>query len=429
MIELFSDSVGEVDPEVAEALEAEVGRQENNIELIASENFVSRAVLEAAGSVMTNKYAEGYPGKRYYGGCENMDTVENLAIKRACELFDCEYANVQSHSGSGANMATYMALIEPGDTIMSMDLSHGGHLSHGAPVSFSGKLYDIAHYRVSEESEVIEPEELFRVAEECDPDIVLAGYSAYPREIPFDVFREVADKHDAYFVVDIAHIAGLVATGHHSSPFPEADVVTSTTHKTLRGARGGLILTNNGEIAEKIDKTIFPGTQGGPLMHQIAAKAVAFKEALKPEFSDYQEQIKKNAVRFGEELSDRNFHIVSGGTDNHLLLVNLNPKKITGKKAENILDEVGITANKNTVPGETRSPFITSGIRLGTPAVTTRGMKEDEMARIAELIDRVVSNPDDADEHRAVAREVSELTAKFPLYPFIEEGFAAAGIS
>ncbi len=426
---MFTEPVEKVDPKVAEALGEEVKRQENNIELIASENFVSRAVLEAAGSVMTNKYAEGYPGKRYYGGCENMDTVEQLAIDRACELFDCEFANVQPHSGSGANMATYMALIEPGDKILSMDLSHGGHLSHGAPVSFSGKLYDVEHYGVNEETEVIEAADLFASAEQADPDLIVAGYSAYPREIPFETFREVADRHNAYLVVDIAHIAGLVATGNHSNPFPEADVVTSTTHKTLRGARGGLILTNDEDLAEKIDSAIFPGIQGGPLMHLIAAKAVAFKEALSEDFIEYQQQIKKNAVRLGKELDERGFHIVSGGTDNHLLLVNLNPKEITGKKAENILDEVGITANKNTVPGETRSPFVTSGIRLGTPAVTTRGMEEPQMEEIADLIDRIVSNPEDIEIHARVEEEVSQLTAEFPLYPFIEErGLVAAGM-
>jgi len=426
---MFDKSIEKTDPEVAEAIGEEVKRQENNIELIASENFVSRGVLEAAGSVMTNKYAEGYPEQRYYGGCENMDTVEQLAIDRACELFDCEYANVQPHSGSGANMATYMALIETGDTILSMDLSHGGHLSHGAPVSFSGKWYDVHHYGVNEETEVIEPDELRQSARKAAPDLIVAGYSAYPREIPFDIFREIADEHDAYLVVDIAHIAGLVAAGEHSSPFPESDVVTTTTHKTLRGGRGGMILTNDGELAKKIDKAIFPGIQGGPLMHLIASKAVALKEALQPEFKQYQGQVKKNARRLGAELSERGFHIVSEGTDNHLLLVNLNPKDITGKKAEEILDEVGITTNKNTVPGETRSPFVTSGIRLGTPAVTTRGMKEDEMEAIAELIDRVVSNPDDTATHRRIQEEVSRLTERFPLYPFLDEqGLAVAGI-
>ncbi len=426
---MFDESVETVDHEVAEALKKEVARQENNIELIASENFASRAVLETAGSVMTNKYAEGYPGKRYYGGCENMDTVERLAIDRACELFNCKYANVQAHSGSGANMAAYMALINPGDKILSMDLSHGGHLSHGAPVSFSGQLYEVAHYGVNEKSERIEAEEVIEAAEKFNPDLIVAGYSAYPREIPFDLFREVADAHDAFLVVDIAHIAGLVAAGHHSSPFPQADVVTSTTHKTLRGPRGGLILTNDQDIADKINKKIFPGIQGGPLMHQVAAKAVAFKEAMTEEFADYQKQVISNAIRLGEVLDDRGFHIVSGGTDNHLLLVNLVPKNITGKLAEKILDEVGITANKNTVPGETESPFVTSGVRLGTPAVTTRGMKEAEMEKIGELIDRVVSNPEDTKAHKMVKVEVSKLTAEFPLYPFIEgSGYSAVGI-
>ncbi len=426
---MFEQSLSEVDSDVAGAIGSEVERQENNIELIASENFVSRAVLEAAGSVMTNKYAEGYPRKRYYGGCENMDTVEQLAIDRVCELFGCKFANVQAHSGSGANMAAYMATIDIGDTILSMDLSHGGHLSHGAPVSFSGKWYKVKHYRVNEETEVIEPDELRAAAEEADPDVIVAGFSAYPREIPFNVFREIADKHNAYLIVDIAHIAGLVAAGEHSDPFPAADIVTSTTHKTLRGPRGGLILTNDEELATRINKAIFPGLQGGPLMHLIAAKAVAFKEALRPQFKNYQKQVKKNAIKLGKELAGKGFHIVSGGTDNHLLLVNLTPKNITGKKAEAILDEVGITANKNTVPGETESPFVTSGIRLGTPAVTTRGMKEAEMEIIADLINRVISNPDNKKIHAEVRKEVSQLTERFPLYPFIEEkGLVAAGI-
>lgn len=423
---MFDEPLDDVDPDVADAISSEVERQEEGIELIASENFVSRAVLEAAGSVMTNKYAEGYPEQRYYGGCENMDTVEQLAIDRACELFDCEYANVQPHSGSGANMATYMSLIEPGDTIMSMDLTNGGHLSHGAPVNFSGQLYDIAHYKVNEETEVIEPDDLRETAKEADPDIVLAGYSAYPREIPFDVFAEIAEEFDAYFVVDIAHIAGLVAKDEHPNPFPQADVVTTTTHKTLRGARGGMIMTNDGDIAETIDKKIFPGTQGGPLMHIIAGKAVAFKEALQPEFKEYQAQIKRNAKRLGEALDERGYHIVSGGTDTHLILVNLKPKGLTGKEAEEALDAVNITTNKNTVPGETESPFVTSGVRLGTPAVTTRGMDEDAMEEIAELIDRVLTNLDSESVMDEVARDVKDLMAQYPLYPFIEEKGLAA---
>lgn len=358
-----------------------------------------------------------------------MDTVESLAIDRACELFDCEFANVQPHSGSQANMATYMALIEPGDTIMSMDLTNGGHLTHGAPVNFSGKLYDIAHYEVDEESEIIEPDHLRSVAEESNPDIVLAGYSAYPREIPFEVFAEIADRHDAYFVVDIAHIAGLVAKDEHPNPFPQADVVTTTTHKTLRGARGGLILTNDEELSDEIDSQIFPGIQGGPLMHVVAAKAVAFKEALQPEFKDYQKQIKKNAKTLAQELDERGYHIVSGGTDNHLLLVNLKSKGLTGKEAEEALDEVTITTNKNTVPGETESPFVTSGIRLGTPALTTRGMEEDAMIRVAELIDKTLSNIDSSEVYDEVRQQVKELTESYPLYPFIrDQGLAASRI-
>jgi glycine hydroxymethyltransferase len=429
---MFDEPIQETDPKIAEAIQDEVQRQEEGLELIASENFVSRAVLEAAGSVLTNKYAEGYPDARYYGGCENMDTVESLAIDRACELFDCEYANVQPHAGSQANMATYMALIEPGDTIMSMDLTNGGHLTHGAPVNFSGQLYDIAHYKVDEESEVIEEDHLREVAAEAEPDIVLAGYSAYPREIPFEVFADIADEHDAYFVVDVAHIAGLIAKGVHPSPFPEADVVTTTTHKTLRGARGGLILTNQEELIDEINSQIFPGIQGGPLMHIIAAKAVAFKEALQPDFEDYQIQLRDNARKLGDELDERGYHIVSGGTDTHLLLVDLRPKGLTGKQAEEALDEVNITTNKNTVPGETESPFVTSGIRLGTPALTTRGMEEDAMVEVADLIDRVLSNLDDPEIDTIkddVRNDVRELTEEYPLYPFIrDEGFAATGL-
>ncbi len=422
---MFEGSLKDVDPEVAAAISDEVKRQENGLELIASENFVGRSVLEAAGSVMTNKYAEGYPGERYYGGCENMDRVEQLAIDRACELFDCEFANVQPHSGSGANMATYMSLVDPGATIMSMDLTHGGHLSHGASVNFSGQLYDVHHYRVDEESEVIEPDQVRARAREVDPDIIVAGYSAYPREIPCELFGEVAREHDSHLVVDIAHVAGLVATGEHPSPFPHADVVTSTTHKTLRGARGGLILTNQKELADAIDSTIFPGIQGGPLMHVIAAKAVSFRMALEPSFAEYQAQIKRNARRLGAELEDRGYHLVSGGTDTHLILLNVKSSGLTGKEAENRLEWVDITTNKNTVPGETESPFVTSGLRLGTPAVTTRGMGEDEMETIAALIDRVLSPDEDPGPMDDVQREVQALADQFPLYSFLEEsGYA-----
>lgn len=422
---MFDRSLTEVDPEVARAISAEVRRQETGLELIASENFVGRPVLEAAGSVMTNKYAEGYPGARYYGGCRNMDTVEQLAIDRACELFDCDYANVQAHSGSGANMATYMALLDPGGTILSMDLTHGGHLSHGAAVNFSGQLYDVHHYRVDEETEVIQPDRLRARAEEVDPDLIVAGFSAYPREIPAELFGEVADRHDAYLVVDIAHVAGLVATGEHPSPFPHADVVTSTTHKTLRGARGGLILTNQEDLADAIDSMIFPGIQGGPLMHVIAAKAVSFKMALHPSFADYQNQIKRNARRLASELDDRGYHVVSGGTDTHLVLLNVKSSGLTGKEAEQRLDRVEITTNKNTVPGETESPFVTSGLRLGTPAVTTRGMEEPEMETIAELIHRMLEPEADPGSPEDVKRDVEALTDRFPLYPFLEErGYA-----
>lgn len=417
----FEQPLGEVDGTVHDIIQDEVQRQEEGLELIASENFASRAVMEAAGSVMTNKYAEGYPGKRYYGGCENMDRVENKAIERARDLFGCDYVNVQPHSGSGANMATYMALIDPGDTILSMKLDHGGHLSHGAPINFSGRLYDVHHYGVDQEEEVITAEKVENEAAEADPDVIVAGFSAYPREIPFELFRRVADQHDAYLVVDIAHIAGLVATDQHPDPFPQADVVTTTTHKTLRGPRGGMILTNDEELAGEIDSRIFPGTQGGPLMHLIAAKAVAFKEAQQPEFTAYQRQIIENAQALASALDDRGYHIVSGGTDNHLMLVDLRPKDLTGKEAEESLDKVNITTNKNTIPGDPESPFVTSGLRLGSPALTTRGMKEPEMERVAELIDQTLTSDDLAGELETIREEVRELAQEFPLYPFLQE--------
>ncbi len=416
----FEQPLHEVDGIVNDIIADEVSRQEEGVELIASENFASRAVLQAAGSVMTNKYAEGYPGKRYYGGCENMDRVESKAIERARDLFGCEFVNVQPHSGSQANMATYMSLIEPGATLLSMRLDHGGHLTHGSPVNFSGKLYDVHHYGVDPESEVITREELSARAAEAEPDVIVAGYSAYPREIPFGWFRELADEYDAYLVVDIAHIAGLVAVGEHPDPFPEADVVTTTTHKTLRGPRGGMIMTQDEELAEGINKMIFPGTQGGPLMHLIAAKAVAFKEAQQPEFRTYQRQVKQNAEALAEALDDRGYHIVSGGTDNHLMLVDLQPKNLTGKEAEERLDRVQITTNKNTVPGDPESPFVTSGLRLGTPAVTTRGMKEPQMERIAELIDETLTESDLDSREDDLRSQVRDLTSDFPLYPFLE---------
>ena len=410
------DFLKKTDPEIAKALEDEAVRQEYGIELIASENFVSRAVMEAAGSVMTNKYAEGYPGKRYYGGCQIVDIAENLAINRAKELFNVEYVNVQAHSGSQANMAVYMSLINPGDTILGMDLSHGGHLTHGAKVNFSGKIYKVVSYGVSAETECIDYEEVRKIAIENKPKVIVAGGSAYSRTLDFKKFREIADEVGAYLMVDMAHIAGLVATGQHPSPVPYAQIVTTTTHKTLRGPRGGLIMTNDEEIAKKIDKMIFPGIQGGPLMHIIAAKAVALKEALAPEYKEYQAQVVKNAKVLAGELSNKGFRIVSGGTDNHLMLVDLTPKGITGKAAEEALVKAEITLNKNGVPFDKEKPFVTSGIRIGTPSVTTRGMKEPEMKIIAELITKVLENMDNDSVINEVKAEVKKLATKFPLY-------------
>lgn len=404
------------DPEIAKALEAEEQRQEYGIELIASENFVSKAVMEAAGSVMTNKYAEGYPGKRYYGGCQIVDIAEDLAINRAKELFGAAYVNVQPHSGSQANMGVYMSLINPGDTILGMNLSHGGHLTHGAKVNFSGKIYNAVSYGVSEGTEVIDYEEVRRIALECKPKIIVAGGSAYPRILDFPKFRAIADEVGAYLMVDMAHIAGLVAAGVHPSPMPYSHIVTTTTHKTLRGPRGGMILTNDEEIAKKIDKMIFPGIQGGPLMHIIAAKAVAFKEALMPEYKEYQVQVVKNAKVLAQELVNKGFRIVSGGTDNHLMLVDLTPKGITGKAAEEALVKAEITLNKNGIPFDKEKPFVTSGIRIGTPSVTTRGMKEAEMKIIAELITKVLENIDNETIINEVKEEVHKLAEKFPLY-------------
>ncbi|NLK63217.1 MAG: serine hydroxymethyltransferase [Fusobacteria bacterium] len=410
------DFLKKTDPEIAKALEDEAVRQEYGIELIASENFVSRAVMEAAGSVMTNKYAEGYPGKRYYGGCQIVDIAENLAINRAKELFNVEYVNVQAHSGSQANMAVYMSLINPGDTILGMDLSHGGHLTHGAKVNFSGKIYKVVSYGVSAETECIDYEEVRKIAIENKPKVIVAGGSAYSRTLDFKKFREIADEVGAYLMVDMAHIAGLVATGQHPSPVPYAQIVTTTTHKTLRGPRGGLIMTNDEEIAKKIDKMIFPGIQGGPLMHIIAAKAVALKEALAPEYKEYQAQVVKNAKVLAGELSNKGFRIVSGGTDNHLMLVDLTPKGITGKAAEEALVKAEITLNKNGIPFDKEKPFVTSGIRIGTPSVTTRGMKEPEMKIIAELITKVLENMDNDSVINEVKAEVKKLATKFPLY-------------
>lgn len=407
------DKVKAFDPEVAAAIEAEVNRQRSKIELIASENFVSEAVMEAIGTPLTNKYAEGYPGKRYYGGCEFVDVVENLAIERAKELFGAQAANVQPHSGAQANMAVFFACLEPGDTVLSMSLAHGGHLSHGSPVNMSGKYFNIVPYGVTEDKQVIDYDEVRRLALECKPKLILAGASAYPREIDFARFAEIAKEAGAYFLVDMAHIAGLVAAGLHPSPVPYADFVTTTTHKTLRGPRGGLILCKE-EHLKMINKAIFPGIQGGPLMHTIAAKAVCLKEALSPEFREYQLQIKKNASALAEALTSKGFDLVSGGTDNHLMLVDLRSKGVTGKEAEKLLDDVGITVNKNAIPFDPQSPFITSGIRIGTPAVTTRGMKEEDMAEIAELIRLTLSDP--ANTADGVAARVAALCGKYPLY-------------
>ncbi|WP_336822809.1 serine hydroxymethyltransferase [Sporosarcina sp. USHLN248] len=407
------------DAAVYEAIMAEKNRQNSNIELIASENFVTEAVMEAQGSYLTNKYAEGYPGKRYYGGCEHVDVVENIARDRLKEIFGAAYANVQAHSGAQANMAVYFTVLKPGDTVLGMNLSHGGHLTHGSPVNFSGTLYQFVDYGVSEEDERIDYEDVRQKAHEHKPKLIVAGASAYPREIDFAKFREIADEVGAYLMVDMAHIAGLVAAGEHPSPVPHAHFITSTTHKTLRGPRGGLILLNEEfaeEFGRKIDKTIFPGIQGGPLMHVIAAKAVAFGEALKPEFKTHIQQVKKNAKALAESLMAEGVDIVSGGTDNHLLLVNLKSLDITGKVAEHVLDEVGITVNKNTIPFDTESPFVTSGIRIGTPAVTTRGFKEEEMKEVGAIIAKLLKNHEDESVKEEAKERVKALTDKFPLY-------------
>ena len=405
-----------VDPEIAEVIDAELNRQRNKLELIASENIVSSAVMAAQGSVFTNKYAEGYPGKRYYGGCEHVDVVEQLAIDRAKELFGAEYANVQPHSGAQANMAVFFALLTPGDTVMGLNLTDGGHLTHGSPVNMSGKYFKIVPYGVSADTEQLDYDEVQKLAEECKPKLIVAGASAYARTLDFPRLAEIAHSVGAYLMVDIAHIAGLVVAGLHPSPVPYADVVTTTTHKTLRGPRGGLILCKDAEFGKQFNKAIFPGIQGGPLMHVIAAKAVAFKEALSPEFKEYARQIIKNAKVLADTLTEKGFRIVSGGTDNHLMLVDLTNKNITGKVAQNVLDEVGITANKNTIPFEKLSPFVTSGIRLGSPALTTRGFKEDDMREVANIIALVLDNPED-EAAKAQARErVAALCKKYPLY-------------
>lgn len=410
------DELKVVDPEIAEAIAAELNRQRNKLELIASENIVSSAVMTAQGSVLTNKYAEGYPGKRYYGGCEHVDVVEQLAIDRAKKLFGAEYANVQPHSGAQANMAVFFALLTPGDTVMGLNLTDGGHLTHGSPVNMSGKYFKIVPYGVNAETEQLDYDDVQRLAEECKPKLIVAGASAYARTLDFPRLAEIAHAVGAYLMVDIAHIAGLVATGMHPSPVPYADVVTSTTHKTLRGPRGGLILCRDAEFGKQFNKAIFPGTQGGPLMHVIAAKAVAFKEALSPAFKEYAQQVVKNAKVLAESLMNKGFRIVSGGTDTHLMLVDLTNKNITGKVAQNVLDEVGITANKNTIPFEKLSPFVTSGIRLGSPALTTRGFKEDDMAEVAEIIAMVLDNPEDEGVKAQARDRVAALCQKYPLY-------------
>jgi glycine hydroxymethyltransferase len=404
----------EADPEIAKVIEDEIARQGEGLELIASENFVSPAVMEAMGSPLTNKYAEGLPGKRYYGGCEVVDVAEALAITRAKQLFGADHANVQPHSGAQANAAVLLAFLKPGDTILGLDLSQGGHLTHGSPVNFSGLLYRALHYGVNDNG-IIDYDRMQQIARAERPKLIIAGASAYARIIDFAPFAEVAKEIGAIFMVDMAHFAGLVATGHHPSPIPLADVVTTTTHKTLRGPRGGMILCKE-EHAKAIDKAVFPGTQGGPLMHVIAAKAVAFREALQPDFKVYSGQIIRNAQALAKALSARGFQIVSGGTDNHLMLVDLRNKGVTGKVAEKVLGEAGITVNKNTVPKETQSPFVTSGIRIGTPAVTTRGFKEEEMTRIAGFIDRAIAAPEDAASLARIKQEVKELASAFPLY-------------
>ena len=408
------------DSEIAHLIDLETERQKDGLEMIASENYTSQAVMQAQGSILTNKYAEGYPGKRYYGGCHYVDGIETLAIERAKKLFNVAFANVQPHSGSSANMAVYLAALKAGDTILGMDLSHGGHLTHGSPVNFSGLLFKAASYKLDESTGLINYDTIRKTALESKPKLIIAGYSAYPRHLDFSKFKEIADLVGASLLVDMAHFAGLVATGHHQSPVAFADYITSTTHKTLRGPRGGIILTNSEEKAKLINSRIFPGIQGGPLEHVIAAKAVAFKEALEPDFKDYIEQVLKNAKVLASSLVDEGFNLITGGTDNHLMLVDLASSEkfnlITGKVAEAVLDEAGITVNKNTVPNEKRSPFVTSGIRIGTPALTTRGMKESEMKQIGKWISVVLKNSENSDIKLQVRHQVKELCQSFPIY-------------
>ena len=412
---MYFNYLEKADPEITAAIKREINRQETKIEMIASENFVNYEIMEAAGSALTNKYAEGYPGKRYYGGCEFVDEVETMAIERAKKIFGADHANVQPHCGANANTAVYQAVLEPGDTVMGMDLSNGGHLSHGSPVNISGKLYNFVSYGLDPETEMIDFDNVRELALKHKPKLIVAGASAYPRTIYADKFREIADEVGAILMVDMAHIAGLVAAGLHPNPMEYADIVTSTTHKTLRGPRGGLILCKE-KYAKAIDKAIFPGTQGGPLMHIIAAKAVCFKEAMEPEFKEYQKQVIANAQALARALEDKGFDLVSGGTDNHLVLVKLVNKNITGKLAENLLDEANITTNKNAIPNDPQSPFVTSGLRLGTPAMTTRGFKEDDVAKTVEAIALVIDNPEDKAALAEARAIVKELTDKYPLH-------------
>ena len=404
------------DKAILDGILLEKKRQNTNIELIASENFVSEAVMEAQGSYLTNKYAEGYPGKRYYGGCEHVDVVEDIARDRAKQLFGAAYVNVQPHSGAQANMAVYHTILQPGDTVLGMNLSHGGHLTHGSPVNFSGILYNFVEYGVTEDTNVIDYEDVRQKALESKPKLIVAGASAYPRAIDFAKFREIADEVGAYFMVDMAHIAGLVAAGEHMNPVPYADFVTTTTHKTLRGPRGGMILTADAKWEKELNKSVFPGIQGGPLMHVIAAKAVAFGEALQPEFKDYAKQIKLNAAALAASLQEEGVEIVSGGTDNHLLLLNVKSLGLTGKVAEHVLDEVAITTNKNTIPYDTEKPFVTSGVRVGTAAITTRGFKEEDAIEVGKIIALVLKNPEDAAVKEEARKRVEALTNKYPLY-------------
>lgn len=417
---ILKQDLSAADAEVAQLIQSETHRQQDGLEMIASENYASQAVMQAQGSILTNKYAEGYPGKRYYGGCHYVDGIETLAIERAKKLFQVGYANVQPHSGSNANMAVYLCCMKPGETILGMDLSHGGHLTHGSSVNFSGILFKTASYKLDEKTGLLNYQTILDTAKESKPKLIIAGYSAYPRALDFAKFREIADAVGATLLVDMAHFAGLVASGHHASPVPFADYITSTTHKTLRGPRGGIILTNSEEKAKFMNSKIFPGIQGGPLEHVIAGKAVAFKEALEPVFKDYIDQVLKNAKALAEVLKSEGFHLITGGTDNHLLLVDLalseKFKDITGKVAEISLDEAGITVNKNTVPGEKRSPFVTSGIRIGTPALTTRGMKEAEMKLIGEWISLVLKNTENVEIKNKVKNQVKELCQNFPIY-------------